>query len=416
MPAVEGWTFVLFACGRLVTKQHALQSRDVANVTRLAVRVAAAVIRANASPRSSSCARGFSAGSPRASRAASLLLVTFEPARKPATPHRSSRKRSMAFCARRARTRRPSRAAPAWQRCASRRPTPPPSRPGVWKPRAPPCWTRTGPETSRPRRRTRCAGARSPSPPSSPEAWPPSQRRASPRARQTRRRRVWRCPRRRRRRAPPRRSAARASQAASSAPPFSAALDLAATESVHAGLALYVALVETRVTVEASLAASRRALAALAPGDEDSLAGKRALRDAVFPAVASAVEAARLARPVFAACGFGTDASESGSGTRVRRKSVASLRAARPTYSRRRRRWFARLRNRARTSKPSPTPRASPRARTRRTPSATTTSWPCASTRASRAPTPHPTTRRSPRCHIDVTSSRSMPCAGSRPS
>ena len=38
VPAVEGWTFVLFACGRLVTKQHALQSRDVANVTRLAVR------------------------------------------------------------------------------------------------------------------------------------------------------------------------------------------------------------------------------------------------------------------------------------------------------------------------------------------------------------------------------------------
>ena len=36
------------------------------------------------------------------------------------------------------------------------------------------------------------------------------------------------------------------------------ALDLAATESVHAGLALYVALVETNVTVEASLAASRR--------------------------------------------------------------------------------------------------------------------------------------------------------------
>ena len=118
----------------------------------------------------------------------------------------------------------------------------------------------------------------------------------------------------------------RACQAASSAPPFSAALDLAATESVHAGLALYVALVETNVTVEASLAASRRALAALAPGDAGSLAGKRALREAVFPAVASAVEAARVARPVFAACGFGTDASESGSGTRVRRKSVGSLR------------------------------------------------------------------------------------------
>ena len=325
MPAVEGWTFVLFACGRLVTKQHALQSRDVANVTRLAVRVAAAVIRANASPRAvelcawilgglaksvSGCVASFSdlRTGEETGDATQILSEAFDGVLCASRSNSPSVTRGACVAAMRLAETNAAAVASGRFRSRARRLA---GRVPVRKPRVPAA--------------ARAAPGQSPSPPSSPEAWPPSQRRA--RARERGRRGGGESGDARGGGGGARRRGAAARvPAAFDAPPFSAALDLGATESVHAGLALYDREVETNVTVEASLAASRRALAALAPGDEDSLAGKRALRDAVFPAVASAVEAARLARPVFACRGFGTDASESGSGTRVRRKSVGSLR------------------------------------------------------------------------------------------
>ena len=325
VPAVEGWTFVLFACGRLVTKQHALQSRDVANVTRLAVRVAAAVIRANASPRAvelcawilgglaksvSGCVASFSdlRTGEETGDATQILSEAFDGVLCASRSNSPSVTRGACVAAMRlAETNAAAVASGRFE--AARAALLDAYRSGNLA-SPPPHALRRGQEpvsTILARGLAAIAAAREPAS----EADAAAASLATPAAAAASRAAE---------------ALRRACQAASSAPPFSAALDLAATESVHAGLALYVALVETNVTVEASLAASRRALAALAPGDEDSLAGKRALRDAVFPAVASAVEAARLARPVFASCGFGTDASESGSGTRVRRKSVGSLR------------------------------------------------------------------------------------------
>ena len=324
-PAVEGWTFVLFACGRLVTKQHALQSRDVANVTRLAVRVAAAVIRGNASPRAvelcawilgglaksvSGCVASFTLRTgEETGDATQILSEAFDGVLCASRSNSPSVTRGACVAAMRlAETNAAAVASGRFE--AARAALLDAYRSGNLA-SPPPHALRRGQEpvsTILARGLAAIAAAREPASEADAAAASlatPAAAAASRAAEALRRARARRLRARRR---------------------FSAALDLAATESVHAGLALYVALVETNVTVEASLAASRRALAALAPGDEDSLAGKRALRDAVFPAVASAVEAARLARPVFASCGFGTDASESGSGTRVRRKSVGSLR------------------------------------------------------------------------------------------
>ena len=325
VPAVEGWTFVLFACGRLVTKQHASQSRDVANVTRLAVRVAAAVIRANASPRAvelcawilgglaksvSGCVASSNLRTGEADDAcgAQILSEAFDGVLCASRSNSPSVTRGACVAAMRlAETNAAAVASGRFE--AARAALLDAYRSGNLA-SPPPHALRRGQEpvsTILARGLAAIAAAREPASEADAAAASLATPAAAAAARAAEALRL-------------------ACQAASSAPPSSAALDLAATESVHAGLALYVALVETYVTVEASLAASRRALAALAPGDEDSLAGKRALRDAVFPAVASAVEAARLARPVFASCGFGTDASESGSGTRVRRKSIGSLR------------------------------------------------------------------------------------------
>jgi hypothetical protein len=323
VPAVEGWTFVLFACGRLVTKQHASQSRDVANVTRLAVRVAAAVIRANASPRAvelcawilgglaksvSGCVASSNLRTGEADDATQILSEAFDGVLCASRSNSPSVTRGACVAA--MRLAETNAAAVASERFEAARAALLDAYRSGNLASPPPHALRRGQEpvsTILARGLAAIAAAREPASEADAAAASLATPAAAAAARAAEALRL-------------------ACQAASSAPPSSAALDLAATESVHAGLALYVALVETNVTVEASLAASRRALAALAPGDEDSLAGKRALRDAVFPAVASAVEAARLARPVFASCGFGTDASESGSGTRVRLKSIGSLR------------------------------------------------------------------------------------------
>ena len=113
-------------------------------------------------------------------------------------------------------------------------------------------------------------------------------------------------------------------------------LDAAVSSALNASLSLYVALVETKVVAEALLVASRRAKQvsnnSKAPCDE-------VLRLSVFPAAVAAVEAARQARPLFAHVGFGCDAEEgSGAGgavssSRVRRKTFGSLRGTQDIIS-----------------------------------------------------------------------------------
>jgi len=339
-PVIEGWTFVLFACARLVTKQHAETSRDVANVTRLAVRVAGAAIRGNVSTRAvelcawilgglaksvSGCIASSSSSSSSSSDggrvstedAREILLEALDgvlcASRSP------SPSVARGACVAAMRLLETNAAAVASGRfdaaCAHLLDA---YRSGTIA-APPPHALRRGQEpvsTILARGLAAVAAAREPAS----EADAAAASLAAPAAEAASR------------------AAEALRRACQSASASNASLspdrEVLFNEALHAGLALYVALVETRVTVEACLASSRRAsLAAVAErhgaGTGDRLAGKRALRDAVFPAVIAAVEASREARALFARCGFGTDADSSfgfAARQKARRKSIGSLR------------------------------------------------------------------------------------------
>ena len=336
-PVVEGWTFVLFACARLVTKQHAETSRDVANVTRLAVRVAGAAIRGNVSTRAvelcawilgglaksvSGCIAASSSSSNGSSvstedeDAREILLEALDGVLL--ASRSSSPSVARGACVAAMRLLETNAAAVASGRFdAARAHLLDAYRSGTLA-SPPPHALRRGQEpvsTILARGLAAVAAAREPASEADAAAASlaaPAAAAASRAAEMLR----------------------RACQSASAAESLTLSPDREAlfNDALHAGLALYVALVETRVTVEACLASSRRAsLAAAGNGTGTaSLAGKRALRDAVFPAVIAAVEASREARPLFARCGFGTDAFPSVSrGEKknvARRKSIGSLR------------------------------------------------------------------------------------------
>ena len=335
---IEGWTFVLFACARLVTKQHAETSRDVANVTRLAVRVAGSIIRGNVSSRavelcawilgglaksvsgciaSSSSSSSSDGGNVSTEDAREILLEALDgvlcASRSP------SPSVARGACVAAMRLLETNAAAVASGRfdaaCAHLLDA---YRSGTIA-SPPPHALRRGQEpvsTILARGLAAVAAAREPAS----EADAAAASLAAPAAEAASR------------------AAEALRRACQSASASNASLspdrEVLFNEALHAGLALYVALVETRVTVEACLASSRRAsLAAVAErhgtGTGDRLAGKRALRDAVFPAVIAAVEASREARPLFARCGFGTDANSSfgfAARQKARRKSIGSLR------------------------------------------------------------------------------------------
>ena len=336
-PVIEGWTFVLFACARLVTKQHAETSRDVANVTRLAVRVAGAAIRGNVSTRavelcawilgglaksvsgciaSSSSSSSSDGGRVSTEDAREILLEALDgvlcASRSP------SPSVARGACVAAMRLLETNAAAVASGRfdaaCAHLLDA---YRSGTIA-APPPHALRRGQEpvsTILARGLAAVAAAREPAS----EADAAAASLAAPAAEAASRAAE---------------ALRRACQSASATASLSPDREVLFNEALHAGLALYVALVETRVTVEACLASSRRAsLAAVAErhgaGTGDRLAGKRALRDAVFPAVIAAVEASREARPLFARCGFGTDANSSfgfAARQKARRKSIGSLR------------------------------------------------------------------------------------------
>jgi hypothetical protein len=334
---IEGWTFVLFACARLVTKQHAETSRDVANVTRLAVRVAGSIIRGNVSSRAvelcawilgglaksvsgciaSSSSSSSDGGNVSTEDAREILLEALDgvlcASRSP------SPSVARGACVAAMRLLETNAAAVASGRfdaaCAHLLDA---YRSGTIA-APPPHALRRGQEpvsTILARGLAAVAAAREPAS----EADAAAASLAAPAAEAASR------------------AAEALRRACQSASASNASLspdrEVLFNEALHAGLALYVALVETRVTVEACLVSSRRAsLAAVAErhgtGTGDRLAGKRALRDAVFPAVIAAVEASREARPLFARCGFGTDANSSfgfAARQKARRKSIGSLR------------------------------------------------------------------------------------------
>ena len=331
-PVIEGWTFVLFACGRLVTKQHSETSGDVANVTRLAVRVAGAVIRGDVSPRAvelcawilgglaksvSGCIASSSSRGALSTDASQILSEALDGVlcalRSP------SPSVARGACVAAMRLLETNAAAVAAARFdAARGQLLDAYRSGVLA-SPPPHELRRGQEpvsTILARGLAAVAAAREPASEADAAAASlvvPAAAAASRAAEALR----LAC-----------QSASAAASASPSAPAAAEALDRAVADALHAGLALYIALVEMHVTVEASLAASRRASLGAAPGEGAGvgLAGTRTLRDAVFPAVASAAGAARLARPVFARCGFGTDAEAIGGSSRVRRASIGALR------------------------------------------------------------------------------------------
>ena len=331
VPAVEGWTFVLFACGRLVTKQHASQSRDVANVTRLAVRVAAAVIRANASPRAvelcawilgglaksvSGCVASSNLRTGEADDACGTQILSEAFDGVLCASRSNSPSVTRGACVAAMRLAETNAAAVASGRFEAARAALLDAYRSGNLASPPPHALRRGQEpvsTILARGLAAVAAAREPAS----EADAAAASLAAPAAEAASRAAE---------------ALRRACHSASATASLTPDREVLFNEALHAGLALYVALVETRVTVEACLASSRRAsLAAVAErhgAGTSSLAGKRALRDAVFPAVIAAVEASREARPLFARCGFGTDAESFGFAARqkARRKSIGSLR------------------------------------------------------------------------------------------
>ena len=343
---IEGWTFVLFACGRLVTKQHAEMSIDVVHATFVAVRVAGAVIRADVAPRAvelcawilgglaksvSGCVAASAAsantangaGAPSVDASSQILSEALDGVLCALrSPSPSVARGACVAAMRLLETNAAAVASGRFDEARGR--VLDVYRSGTLA-SPPPHELRRGQEpvsTILARGLAAVAAAREPAS----EADAAAASLAAPAAAA-----AARAAEALRRACVNAHAASAAARAAPSpgAPPVSsaAALDLAVADALHAGLALYVALVDVNVTVEASLAASRRASLGAAPGESGAgLAGKTTLRDAVFPAVAAAAEAARLARPVFAHCGFGTDAEALAGSSRVRRASIGALR------------------------------------------------------------------------------------------